>query len=367
MPDLNVVYAASSVSQGDYSSVYKVTASNNNPTRGYSANTEAGANQVNGLFYPSTAYKDQNGKSLTNVSASIKRIPASDAVSYQDAVEKATASDYNIKSTFFFDFSLTNNGTQVTSLSGGKMRLAVWLPDRLKDVQNLVAVRIHDGEISILDVTTSKVYDKNGVHVGTYAFFYSDKFSVYAIAEAEKIEKSSSEPEHVASVEASNESEFKDVYRSGQGPLAMAVYAAAMPSGYEAITCFNVKANGMIDYSKKNGKLSIVLDSTTADTYKSFKLIALDKDGRAYVYDDMNKDQSIVSAIINVEGYAFMLVGSKTTDVVATTEMGDTYVVRKGDTLSKIAKAMKTTVKSLAEKNNIANPNLIRVGQVINR
>lgn len=39
------------------------------------------------------------------------------------------------------------------------------------------------------------------------------------------------------------------------------------------------------------------------------------------------------------------------------------YIVKKGDTLTKIAKMYKTTVKQLVAWNNIKNPNLIYVGQ----
>lgn len=39
------------------------------------------------------------------------------------------------------------------------------------------------------------------------------------------------------------------------------------------------------------------------------------------------------------------------------------YIVKKGDNLTKIAKAYKTTVKQLVAWNNIKNPNLIKVGQ----
>lgn len=42
-----------------------------------------------------------------------------------------------------------------------------------------------------------------------------------------------------------------------------------------------------------------------------------------------------------------------------------TYTVKAGDTLSKIAAMYGTTYQKLAEYNNIANPNIIRVGQVI--
>ena len=41
------------------------------------------------------------------------------------------------------------------------------------------------------------------------------------------------------------------------------------------------------------------------------------------------------------------------------------YTVQAGDTLSKIAKMYNTTVGDLVTKNNISNPNLILVGQVI--
>ena len=39
------------------------------------------------------------------------------------------------------------------------------------------------------------------------------------------------------------------------------------------------------------------------------------------------------------------------------------YIVKKGDTLTKIAKKYKTTVKQLAKWNNIKNVNVIKVGQ----
>lgn len=45
--------------------------------------------------------------------------------------------------------------------------------------------------------------------------------------------------------------------------------------------------------------------------------------------------------------------------------MATTYTVKKGDTLSKIAKANGTTVTELAKLNNITNVNLIYVGQVL--
>lgn len=45
------------------------------------------------------------------------------------------------------------------------------------------------------------------------------------------------------------------------------------------------------------------------------------------------------------------------------TKPTQTYIVQKGDTISQIAAKHNTTVDALQKLNNIANPNLIRVGQ----
>ena len=47
-------------------------------------------------------------------------------------------------------------------------------------------------------------------------------------------------------------------------------------------------------------------------------------------------------------------------------ESGSTYTVKKGDTLSAIAKKYGTTVAKLVKDNNIKNPNLIHPGQKLN-
>lgn len=53
-------------------------------------------------------------------------------------------------------------------------------------------------------------------------------------------------------------------------------------------------------------------------------------------------------------------------DVSAVTAVSNkTYVVKSGDTLSKIAKEFGTTVNKLVSLNGIKNPNLIHVGQII--
>ena len=49
----------------------------------------------------------------------------------------------------------------------------------------------------------------------------------------------------------------------------------------------------------------------------------------------------------------------------STTQTGRTYVVVSGDTLYGIAKKFGTTIEVLVQLNNISNPNLIQVGQVL--
>lgn len=64
-----------------------------------------------------------------------------------------------------------------------------------------------------------------------------------------------------------------------------------------------------------------------------------------------------------VDPYDYIFNGKELVPESQLTE--ETYIVVKGDTLSKIAKRYGTTYQALAKYNNISNPNLILVGQVI--
>lgn len=85
-------------------------------------------------------------------------------------------------------------------------------------------------------------------------------------------------------------------------------------------------------------------------------------------YSDTVKTRTISKTNKEIEGFVLLKFDSETTDSTSTntstsTNGSVTYTVKKGDTLTKIAKAYNTTVNAIAELNNIANVNLIYEGQ----
>ena len=68
------------------------------------------------------------------------------------------------------------------------------------------------------------------------------------------------------------------------------------------------------------------------------------------------------SRLLEKAGYCYGDVQAKVNELLKNSK---TYTVKRGDTLSAIAKKYKTTVPQLAQDNEIANPDLIYVGQKI--
>lgn len=64
-------------------------------------------------------------------------------------------------------------------------------------------------------------------------------------------------------------------------------------------------------------------------------------------------------------GYNYNDVQSKVNELLGSNTSNVTYTVKSGDTLSAIASKYGTSYQKLAEYNNISNPNIISVGQVI--
>lgn len=109
--------------------------------------------------------------------------------------------------------------------------------------------------------------------------------------------------------------------------------------------------------------------------------------GHVAVVEQINKDGSIITSESGWNGFAFKRItrtnsngrwgqtsaykfrgciinpSVKSETVPASTTKTVTYTVKRGDTLSAIAKKYGTTVKQIAADNNIKNVNLIYVGQ----
>jgi flagellum-specific peptidoglycan hydrolase FlgJ len=78
---------------------------------------------------------------------------------------------------------------------------------------------------------------------------------------------------------------------------------------------------------------------------------------------DPNYAAKLINIIEKYELHKYDKVGNKKPVKPMAKKEEQVYVVKKGDTLSAIAKKYKTTVQNLAKLNNIKNPDLIRVGQ----
>ena len=63
--------------------------------------------------------------------------------------------------------------------------------------------------------------------------------------------------------------------------------------------------------------------------------------------------------------YLYILYGGEKTPSITTTTTTGTYTVKSGDTLSAIAKRLKSTVKHLKDVNNIKNVDKIKPGMVL--
>ena len=83
---------------------------------------------------------------------------------------------------------------------------------------------------------------------------------------------------------------------------------------------------------------------------------------------DWEQDESIIFPAVNkaagLNGFK-KTISSTTKPSASSTKKTVTYTVKRGDTLSTIAKRYKTTVAKLVKNNGIKNANLIYVGQKI--
>lgn len=95
-------------------------------------------------------------------------------------------------------------------------------------------------------------------------------------------------------------------------------------------------------------------------------MIKKELESREYSEEELKMIEELKNRIDNLEKRVDALENNKPIIEQPTKKTEETvYIVKKGDTLSKIAKDYKTTVDKLAKDNNIKNVNLINVGQKI--
>ena len=159
---------------------------------------------------------------------------------------------------------------------------------------------------------------------------------------------------------------------SDQGPIARQALLAAVPAGGTEIMTGNITMNGSLDYNQKSGTLSMFMgDNPNQDKWG---IVILDSKGVGHFYSNIDPEPlKKLTISFTTDGYACMLVRfpanatvpatAAATAAPAATGATGVYVVQRGDTLSKIAKQLGTTVANIAAKNNIQNVNVIHVGQ----
>nr|MCR5108272.1 InlB B-repeat-containing protein [Lachnospiraceae bacterium] len=163
-----------------------------------------------------------------------------------------------------------------------------------------------------------------------------------------------------------------------QGSLARLAFNSGMPLGYKEAFTYNLLVNGKTDYSLKTGKFVLTIPEGYRKAGRSFALLGLDQAGKAVCFMDTDLSDSTITTILNLNGYAFMLVysdgngtgivstsGKTTVSTGTTAQTAGTYTVKSGDTLSTIAEKLKTTVDKLVTLNGIENKDRIKEGQIL--
>lgn len=164
------------------------------------------------------------------------------------------------------------------------------------------------------------------------------------------------------SASASEDDQVGTVVASGQGPLAMQAFGAAVPAGYTSSLTFNLVQSSELNHDLKVGRLVLTVPEYLAKEGRNFAVIAIDSQGRTVLYADADQAVSTITVNINTDAYAFMLIY---TDGAAASGSGNSYVVKSGDTLSVLSRRLGVSLNQLMALNTIKNPNLIYPGQVI--
>ena len=96
--------------------------------------------------------------------------------------------------------------------------------------------------------------------------------------------------------------------RTKHGLAASVLFARSTPAGWTEAFPFAMTVNGANDYSVKDGTLKIHIPGPCQKAGRVYAVLALDKDGKVHLYQDMDPAENVFSAKLDLEGYAFDLI-----------------------------------------------------------
>lgn len=81
-----------------------------------------------------------------------------------------------------------------------------------------------------------------------------------------------------------------------------------MPKNFKSAFSFNLLVGNKTDYSRKQGKLIINIPKAVQKDGRRFALIGIDRQGKTKLFYDTDTVKETLTADIDIEGYAFLLV-----------------------------------------------------------
>lgn len=151
-----------------------------------------------------------------------------------------------------------------------------------------------------------------------------------------------------------------------QGALCVVAFKNATPAAFTEALSFDLtlaEDGFKTNYNKKYGTLVINIPKEYQKSGRTFRVIGVDQYGRTVTFVDGDMSDETFTALINVEGYAFSLIYTDTSAPAG--NASGYYTVKEGDTLGEISAKLQKSLDYLVGMNNIANPDLIYVGQKI--
>jgi murein DD-endopeptidase MepM/ murein hydrolase activator NlpD len=140
-------------------------------------------------------------------------------------------------------------------------------------------------------------------------------------------------------------------YCSGYGNLAIIRHVSGLEIYYSHLSKLNVKPNQYVEAGDTVGLVGATGHATTNHLHMEFRIFDH--------HFDISKIYTQNDSII----YLWKI--NQTSSNVPVSEKTDYYTVKKGDTLSKIARNYSTSVASLLKLNNLKYNTILRIGQKI--